>query len=55
MKTALAELKEDLKEKDNSIEESHKIINKLKDEYSKIMIDKTNLHPIGGAIAGKPS
>ena len=41
LKIVLTELREDLKEKDNSIEESHKIINKLKDEYSKIIKIKT--------------
>ena len=32
LKAALSELQEDLKDKENSIEESHKIITKLKDE-----------------------
>ena len=50
LKTALAELKEDLKEKDNSIEESHKIINKLKDEYSKIIKDYQNLEKINNEL-----
>ena len=43
LKAALTELQEDLKEKDNSIEESHKIITKLKDEYSKIIKEYQNL------------
>ena len=46
LKSALTELKEDLKEKDNSIEESHKIIAKLKDEYSKIIKEYQNLESI---------
>ena len=46
LKAALTELKEDLKEKDNSIEESHKIIAKLKDEYSKIIKEYQNLESI---------
>ena len=37
LKEALADLEKDLKEKDQSIEESRKIINKLKDEYSKVI------------------
>ncbi len=46
LKAALTELQEDLKEKDNSIEESHKIITKLKDEYSKIIKEYQNLERI---------
>ena len=37
LKEALSDLEKDLKEKDQSIEESRKIINKLKDEYSKVI------------------
>ena len=37
LKEALTELEKDLKEKDQSIEESSKIIYKLKDEYSKVI------------------
>ena len=51
LKVILTELREDLKEKDNSIEESHKIINKLKDEYSKIIKDYQNLEKINGELA----
>ena len=51
LKIVLTELREDLKEKDNSIEESHKIINKLKDEYSKIIKDYQNLEKINGELA----
>lgn len=36
MKAALTELQEDVQEKDRSIDESHKIITKLKDEYSNL-------------------
>ena len=37
LKEALADLQNDLKEKDDSIEECQKIINKLKEEYSKVV------------------
>jgi len=50
LKAALTELQEDLKEKDNSIEESHKIITKLKDEYSKIIKEYQNLERINGEL-----
>ena len=50
LKVILTELREDLKEKDNTIEESHKIINKLKDEYSKIIKDYQNLEKINNKI-----
>ena len=50
LKIVLTELREDLKEKDNSIEESHKIINKLKDEYSKIIKDYQNLEKINSEL-----
>jgi len=50
LKIVLTELREDLKEKDNSIEESHKIINKLKDEYSKIIKDYQNLEKINNEL-----
>ena len=50
LKAALAELQEDLKEKDNSIEESHKIITKLKDEYSKIIKEYQNLERINNEL-----
>ena len=46
LKAALTELQEDLKEKDTSIEESHKIITKLKEEYSKIIKEYQNLEHI---------
>ena len=51
LKAALTELQEDLKEKDNSIEESHKIITKLKDEYSKIIKEYQNLERINGELS----
>ena len=53
LKAALTELQEDLKEKDNSIEESHKIITKLKDEYSKIIKEYQNLERINGELSKK--
>ena len=37
LKEALSDLEKDLKDKDQSIEESQKIITKLKDEYSKVI------------------
>ena len=51
LKSALAELQEDLKEKDSSIEESHKIITKLKDEYSKIIKEFQNLERINSELS----
>ena len=51
LKSALAELQEDLKEKDSSIEESHKIITKLKDEYSKIIKEFQNLERINNELS----
>ena len=51
LKLLLAELREDLKVKDNSIEESHKIINKLKDEYSKIIKDYQNLEKFNNELS----
>ena len=39
LKEALSDLEKDLKDKDQSIEESQKIITKLKDEYSKVIKD----------------
>ena len=50
LKAALTELKEDLKEKDNSIEESHKIITKLKDQYSKIIKEYQNLERLNNEL-----
>ena len=46
LKEAYTELQDDLKEKDQSIEESHKIISKLKDEYSKLIKEYQNLEQI---------
>ena len=37
LKEALAVFQEDINEKESSIEECHKIISKLKDEYSKLV------------------
>ena len=50
LKAALAELQEDLKDKENSIEESHKIITKLKDEYSKLIKEYQNLEQINNDL-----
>ena len=50
LKTALSELQEDLKDKENSIEESQKIITKLKDEYSKIIKELQNLEQINNEL-----
>ena len=50
LKVILTELREDLKEKDNSIEESHKIINKLKDEYSKMIKNYQNLEKVNDEL-----
>ena len=50
LKAALSELQEDLKDKENSIEESHKIITKLKDEYSKLIKDYQNLEQINNDL-----
>ena len=50
LKAALIELQEDLKEKDNSIEECHKIITKLKNEYSKIIKEYQNLDHINSEL-----
>ena len=50
LKSALSELQEDLKDKENSIEESQKIITKLKDEYSKIIKELQNLEQINNEL-----
>ena len=50
LKAALAELQEDLKDKENSIEESHKIITKLKDEYSKLIKEYQNIEQINNDL-----
>ena len=50
LKAALTELQEDLKDKENSIEESHKIITKLKDEYSKLIKEFQNLEQINNEL-----
>ena len=50
LKAALSELQEDLKDKENSIEESHKIITKLKDEYSKLIKEYQNLEQINNDL-----
>ena len=50
LKAVLAELREDLKDKENSIEESHKIITKLKDEYSKLIKEYQNLEQINNDL-----
>ena len=53
LKAALAELQEDLKDKENSIEESHKIITKLKDEYSKLIKEYQNLEQINNDLVSE--
>ena len=50
LKVILTELREDLKEKDNTIDESHKIINKLKDEYSKMIKNYQNLEKVNDEL-----
>ena len=50
LKLALTELQEDLKDKENSIEESQKIITKLKDEYSKIIKELQNIEQINNEL-----
>ena len=53
LKAALSELQEDLKDKENSIEESHKIITKLKDEYSKLIKEYQNLEQINNDLVSE--
>ena len=53
LKAALSELQEDLKDKENSIEESHKIITKLKDEYSKLIKEYQNLEQINNELVSE--
>ena len=53
LKCALSELQEDLKEKENSIEESQKIITKLNDEYSKIIKELQNLEQINNDLTNE--
>ena len=53
LKAALIELQEDLKDKENSIEESHKIISKLKDEYSKLIKEYQNLEQINNDLVSE--
>ena len=43
LKEALTDLEKDLKDKDQSIEESQKIITKLKEEYSKVIKELQNM------------
>ena len=50
LKIALTELQEDLKDKENSIDESQKIITKLKDEYSKIIKELQNIEKINSKL-----
>ena len=50
LKEALTELQVDLKQKDSSIEESNKIITKLKDEYSKLIKEYQNLENINNEL-----
>ena len=53
LKAVLTELQEDLKDKENSIEESHKIITKLKDEYSKLIKEYQNLEQINNDLVSE--
>ena len=53
LNASLSEWQEDLKEKDNSIEESKEIITKLKDEYSKIIKEYQNLEWINDELKMK--
>ena len=50
LKLALTELQEDLKDKENSIEESQKLITKLKDEYSKTIKEYQSLEQINSEL-----
>ena len=50
LKIALSELQEDLRDKENSIDESQKIIKKLKDEYSKIIKELQNLEKLNSKL-----
>ena len=50
LKMAVVELQEDLKDKENSIEESQKIITKLKDEYSKIIKEYQNIEQMNNEL-----
>ena len=50
LKLAISELQEDLKDKEASIEESQKIITKLKDEYSKIIKELQNIEQINNDL-----
>ena len=53
LKSALSELQEDLKDKENSIEESQKIITKLKDEYSKIIKELQNIESLNSKLTNE--
>ena len=50
LKIVLTELQEDLRDKENSIDESQKIIKKLKDEYSKIIKELQNLEKLNSKL-----
>ena len=50
LKIALSELQEDLRDKENSIDESQKIITKLKDEYSKIIKELQNIEKLNSKL-----
>jgi len=50
LKIALTELQEDLKDKENSIDESQKIIMKLNDEYSKIIKELQNIEKLNSKL-----
>ena len=53
LKLALSDLQEDLKDKENSIDESQKIIMKLKDEYSKLIKELQNIEQINNKLTNE--
>ena len=53
LKLALSDLQEDLKDKENSIDESQKIIMKLKDEYSKLIKELQNIEQINNKLTSE--
>ena len=53
LKLALSDLQEDLKDKENSIDESQKIIMKLKDEYSKLIKELQNIEQLNSKLTNE--
>ena len=53
LKLALNDLQEDLKDKENSIDESQKIIMKLEDEYSKLIKELQNIEQINNKLTNE--